>query len=123
MPTLRKLPDGSIGSMLGMEERFGLTQGAPGQHVHVTPIPQGPEREQLRRMIEVALGRLATLETLRPYFEEAHEPYSILFGRLKESGEAPLDYRSMPPARTVTMGTRFFVRGRGKPKPYPLEDD
>jgi hypothetical protein len=119
MPTLRKLPDGNIGSMLAMQEHFGLMQGVPGQQVHITPIPQGPESVQLRRMLEEVLSSLAALETLRPYFEEAHEPYSRLFDRLEESD----DYQSPPPTRTVTMNTRFFIRGRGQPKPYPLEDE
>lgn len=39
-----------------------------------------------------------------------------------QAAEASFDYKRLPPARTVPMCTRFFVRGRGKPKPYPIED-
>ncbi len=41
---------------------------------------------------------------------------------LSVEDDTSLDYQSVPPSRTVTMNTRFFVRGRGQPKPYPLED-
>jgi len=86
-------------------------------------IATGPENLQFRRQLEEVLRHLVTLETLRPHFGEARDPYSVFFGYLEESGEAPLDYRPKPPARTDTMSTRFFVQGRGKPKLYPLEDD
>jgi hypothetical protein len=122
MPTLRKPTSKHIGSTLG-EEHSGLTLGMSSSNVQVTPVPQGPESLEFSRILEEVLSHLVTLETLQPYFGQARDPHSMFFGYLEKSGEAPLDYRSKPPAHTDTMGTRFFVRGRGKPKLYPLEDD
>lgn len=122
MPTLRKPTSEHIGATLG-EEHSRSTLGMLGSHMQATPVPQGPESLEFSRILEEVLSHLVTLETLQPYFGRARDPYSMFFGYLENSGEAPLDYRSKPPAQTDTMGTRFFVRGRGKPKPYPLEDD
>lgn len=122
MPTLRKPTGEHIGSTLG-EEHSRQTLSMPGSRMQVTPVPQGPESLEFRRILEEVLRHLVTLETLQPYFEQARDPYSMFFSYLEKGGEAPLDYRSKPPARTDTIGTRFFVRGRGKPKPYLSEDD
>ena len=34
-----------------------------------------------------------------------------------------LDYRPVPPRRVVTMSVRYRQLGRGRPLPYPLEED
>ena len=34
-----------------------------------------------------------------------------------------LDYRSMPPKASIPMSVELEVRGRGKPLPFPLDDD
>jgi hypothetical protein len=123
MPTLGKLSDGPVESILGMGEQIGLTPVITGRRVQITPSPQGPESSELNRILEEVIRHLVTLETLRPYFAQVRSPYSGWSGHLGEGGEDSLEYRSVPPTRTVTMNTRFVVRGRGKPKPYPLEDD
>ncbi len=122
MPTLRKPTGEHIGSTLG-EEHSRLTLGMPGSHVQVTPVPQGPESLEFSRILEEVYRHLVTLETLQPYFGQARDPYSMSIGCSQESSGVPLNYRSVPPTRTHTMDTRFFIRGRGQPKPYPLEDD
>jgi hypothetical protein len=89
----------------------------------VTTAPLGPEGVQLDRIMVAVLRSLEQLETMRPYLGDVHDPFLALLGRSRDSGEASFDYKRLPPARTVPMGTRFFVRGRGKPKPYPIEDE
>lgn len=78
-----------------------------GLYPQVTTAPLGPEGVQLDRIMVAVLRSLEQLETMRPYL----------------GVEASFDYKRLPPARTVLMDTRFFVRGRGKPKPYPIEDE
>lgn len=34
-----------------------------------------------------------------------------------------MEYRSVPPKRRVTMNTNFILKGKGEPKPYPVDDD
>lgn len=74
-------------------------------------------------MLDAVLRNLWVLETLRPYYEQARDPYRLFLGYSEESGEADLDYRSKRSSETITMDAKFFVRGQGKPKPYTLEDD
>jgi len=107
----------------GMQGHLWLSSAMPGLYEQTMPTPQGPESVEFRRMLEEALRHLTILETMRPYLGEAYDTYSALLRGSEESVEASLDYQPMPPARTVPMNTRFVIRGRGQPKPYPLEDE
>ena len=123
MPKLQQ-PQRSAESMLDVNDHVGLAMlGSLNQYPQITPAPHGPESLELGRILARLLHSLEELETMRPYIGSAHNPYLALRSHSAESDEDSLDYRSLPPARTVTMNARFVMRSRGKPKPHPLEDD
>jgi hypothetical protein len=123
MPTLRQSSRQGADSMLALEEGFRLAMlGVPGHYPQITPMPQGSDSLELERIMLRVIRSLAELETVQPYLRKYHYPYLALLGSSEETSDATLDYQSVPPARRVPTGTRFFVRGRGKPKPYPIED-
>lgn len=124
MPRLQQPSQRRAESTPGMNERMGLaTLGKLNQCPQITPAPHGPESLELSRILARLLRSLEELETMRPYIGSIPNPYLALLGHSAQSDESSLDYQSPPPARTVTMNARFVVRGRGKPKPHPLEDD
>lgn len=43
--------------------------------------------------------------------------------RVKRIEQIKREYESVPPTNTVALWTKFYVRGRGKPTPYPLDDE
>lgn len=124
MPTVQQLPEKNVELAPDKEEPFAMMLSSIlSRYPQITPAPLGPESVELSRIIENVRRSLEQLETMRPYLGNVHEPFLAFLERSRESGEASFDYDRLPPTRTVSMGTRFFVRGRGKPKPYALEDD
>jgi hypothetical protein len=94
-----------------------------GQFLQTIPSPLGPESVKLSHIMADVLKGLEQLETLQPYFRHMNNPFLALLGHTSEGGEASFDYKRLPPDSRTPVNTRFFIRGRGKPKPYPLEDD
>ena len=124
MPRLQHPPQRSAESAPSIDEPFGLAMlGKRSQWPQITPAPQGADSLELARRLDSVLRSLEALETMRPYLEAVHDPYLASLGRSMGSDDTSLDYQSLPPARVTTVNTRFVMRGRGKPKPYPLEDD
>jgi|SRR5215204_933686 len=124
MATLKQLPEDYAATTLGTEERFGVTMmGTLGRWPRTTPMPQGPISAELDQMLLRVVRSLAEVDTVRSYFRGARNQYWSFFGLSEKSDEASLDYLPIPPTRTHRMDTRFFIRGRGKPKPYSLEDE
>lgn len=123
MPTLNLHSDGDVAPPPSVREHREVSMVGPlDREPQLTPIPFGPESAELNRIMVNVRRSLAQLETIQPYLEQFLSPHLALLSRVGQSAEAELDYQRLPSARTVTTNTRFFVRGRGKPKPYPLED-
>jgi hypothetical protein len=124
MPRLQQPPQRSAESVRRIDELLGLAMlGKLSQVPQITPAPHGSDSLELARKLDRVLRSLKELETMRPYLEAIHDPYLSSSGQATTSDDPSLDYQSLPPTRVVTMKTRFIMRGRGKPKSYPLEDD
>jgi len=107
-----------------MDETFGRSVlESAARYQLVTPEPSGPDSTELRRMLANVFHNFTQLETMRPYLGHVRNPYLALLALSQDSDESTFDYERLPPTRTVPMRTRFVVRGRGKPKPYLLEDE
>lgn len=52
-------------------------------------------------------GRAAAPAPTEPTFEES----------------VAVEYRSMPPKTSIPLAVELDVRGRGRPLPFPLDDD
>ncbi len=124
MPTLRKQPRENVAPTLGLDDTFGhaVLKNATRYQLG-TPEPLGPDSTELRRVLANVLVSPTQLETMRPYLHHYYNPHLALLALPRNNDENTFDYERLPPARTVPMRTRFVVRGRGKPKPYPLEDE
>lgn len=44
-------------------------------------------------------------------------------GHLPEVESEEISYTPVPPRRSTTVTVRYQLRGRGRPLPYPVEDD
>lgn len=120
MPALKRQSETYIEPQIDARGISGVTVvGKEGQFPQTTPLPFGPESVELSRIMANVLSSLEQLET----FKLMGNPFLALLGRTIESGEASFDYKRIPPTRRIPVNTRFFIRGRGKPMPYPLEDD
>lgn len=90
----------------------------------------GSESAQLARAFEAAHENLVTLKT--PKILELLSQYLILMpssvwpvplGTIANGPDTSLDYEPMPPSGTIKANARVYIRGRGRPMPYPLEED
>lgn len=124
MPGLKRHAENDIESSANVlkipEATFGNIKG---RLLQTMPSPLGPESVELSHIMAGVLKDLEQLETLQPYFKHMNNPFLALLGHTSEGGEASFDYKRLPPNSRTPVNTRFFIRGRGKPKPYPLEDD
>jgi hypothetical protein len=46
-----------------------------------------------------------------------------LYDRRQHDNAKQLDYGPVPPRKTVAISVRCLIRGRGRPMPYPLDED
>ncbi len=44
-------------------------------------------------------------------------------GHFAEAETEEITYTPVPPRRSLAVTVRYQMRGRGKPLPYPIEDD
>lgn len=58
----------------------------------------------------------------REFDESSGSQADLFWWNILSSGD-PEDYERIPPTHTTLESTRFFIRGKGKPKPYPLEEE
>lgn len=124
MPTIRQSPESDTELVQYIEESLEATpKSVLGQYSQTTPVPIGPDSAELVKIMSSVRRSLEQLATIQPFLGTAHDPLLAMLGHSRESGEASFDYERLPPAQTVSTDTKFFVRGRGKPKPYPLEDE
>lgn len=79
--------------------------------------PQGGEGQQLCRRADAAL---------RQWDERAEAlivELDLFITGGDEDDDEELAYVSVPPKRTIYVRTRYVFRGKGKPRPFELEDD
>jgi hypothetical protein len=88
----------------------------------------GPDSAELAKAVEAVRASLIMLET--PKIVELISHYLTPFGAwpvqlevITDGKEVPLDYRPMPPLRTIGVNAHVYIRGRGRPMPYPLEEE
>ncbi len=124
MPRVKPMLEQNVDLTTGLEgQLYSPMMGVWGPYTQITPVSQGPESLELGRRVLEVLRSLEELETMRPYLSNVHHLSSAWLSSLAEASETSLDYQSPPPTRTIPMNTQFFIRGRGQPKPYPLEDE
>lgn len=94
------------------------------------PAIYGSESAQVARVFEAAHENLIMLET--PKILELLSQYLNLMpssvwpvplGTIADGQDTSLDYEPMPPSGTIKANARVYIRGRGRPMPYPLEED
>jgi hypothetical protein len=79
--------------------------------------PQGPEGRQLH---------LKADEAFRHWGERAEfiiATIDLFIAGGDEDDDEELSYVSVPPKRTIYVRTRYVFRGKGKPRPFELEDE
>src|SRR3989442_914625 len=73
-------------------------------------LPQGPEGQMLANALMAIWMQVRETE----WFAE--------FLRTEGAAEE-ITYRPVPPRRSYTVPVRYEFRGRGKPLPYPLDEE
>ena len=124
MPRLESPTEQNIEPTAGLDKHLGSPMlGMWSWYPQTTPAPQGSDSLELIRRLAEVFRSLEELETVRPYLGNVPHPYLAWLSSRAGASEVSLDYQSLPPARTVHMNAQFFIRGRGQPKPYSLEDE
>lgn len=124
MPTIRRSLEEDVEFLPSVEEPLKTTpENLIGHYLQTTPAPSGPESAELSRIMADVRHSLEQLITIYPFLGTAYDPMLVMHGYSREADETLFDYEPLPPAQTTLTNTKFSVRGRGKPRLYPLEDE
>ena len=73
---------------------------------------RGPAGRELER----------SAEKLSAYLEDSCKQSYILHEALETIRLEPIGYEPIPPKRTFTVPVRYYLRGRGEPLSYQIDD-
>lgn len=124
MPTIRRPLEADTELVSNVDESLGATpESAISHYLQTTPVPSGPESAELSKIMADVRRSLEQLATIYPFLGTAYDPLLAIHGYAREASGPVFDYEHLPSVKTVSVKAKFFVRGRGKPRAYSLEDE